>query len=360
MCWSRSRSRRRGSSTCTAARPVAPLARCTRTGTAGIAGRRRVRSASTVSEGGRSGATSGAASPGSPRSASANGTSAATAATSGSSRSRVFTSTTGVNSRCRLLEAAQHVDRRVLVAAGAARGRARAPRSGCRPCGRRCVRGSRAPRPGRAVRRRTCGCRSRTRGGDGRRCGRGGARPARRSGADRGSRRRCAPSPSCPRGGRRRRPSSRTRASRNSPWIGLSSRSISSMKSGMRWRSPRSSAWSSGSSARRCIAEPEESRGRLAARREQVRGDERDVVHVGDRPVGEGRGGDAGHHVVARFAPELLDVRGEPVVEELQRLVRHRAAAGLPGRAVVALQLLRGTSRGRLRERRADRRSPRA
>ena len=83
----------------------------------------------------------------------------------------------------------------------------------------------------------------------------------------------------------------------------------------------------------------EEPRGRLAARREQVRGDEGDVVHVGDRPVGEGRGGEPGHDVVARCAPELLDVGGEPVVEELQRLVRHRAAARLPGGPVVALQL---------------------
>ena len=67
--------------------------------------------------------------------------------------------------------------------------------------------------------------------------------------------------------------------------------------------------------------------GGLLACREQVARDQGDVVDVGDRPVGEGRGGQAGHHVVARVPPAIFDVRGEPVVEELQRLVPDRLLA---------------------------------
>ncbi len=47
---------------------------------------------------------------------------------------------------------------------------------------------------------------------------------------------------------------------------------------------------------------------RLAAGREQVGGDQHDVVDLGQRPVGEGRGGQLRHDVVARFAATVLDV----------------------------------------------------
>ena len=72
----------------------------------------------------------------------------------------------------------------------------------------------------------------------------------------------------------------------------------------------------------------EEPHGRLLAGREEVGGDARDVDGLGDRAVGERRGRQAGHHVVARFAPAVLDVRGELLVEELERVVRERVVAG--------------------------------
>ena len=109
---------------------------------------------------------------------------------------------------------------------------------------------------------------------------------------------------------------------------------------GMRSRSSRSSCWTSGRSAISWTDGAEEPSGRLPARREQVGGDQGDIPNVGHRPVGKGRGRQTGHHVVARLAAALLDVGGEAVVEELQRLVRHLAAvcAG-PGIGVLALEL---------------------
>ena len=68
----------------------------------------------------------------------------------------------------------------------------------------------------------------------------------------------------------------------------------------------------------------EEAHGRLLPGREEIGGDARDVDGLGDRAVGERRGRHAGHHVVARLAPAVLDVRGELLVEELERVVRHR------------------------------------
>ena len=61
-------------------------------------------------------------------------------------------------------------------------------------------------------------------------------------------------------------------------------------------------------------------RGLLTAR-EQVGGEERDVVHLGHRPVGEGGRGHLRHDVVAGLAAAVLDVGGELLVEELERLV---------------------------------------
>ena len=72
----------------------------------------------------------------------------------------------------------------------------------------------------------------------------------------------------------------------------------------------------------------EEAHGRLLTGREEIGGDARDVDGLGDRAVGERRGRHAGHHVVARLAPAVLDVRGELLVEELERVVRHRLVAG--------------------------------
>ena len=255
-------------------------------------------------------------------------------------------SASGVNSRCRLLQAAEHVDRRVLVAAGAGRA----------------VLGLRDRDVGHAVEE---ALEADARFGPGeRRADTGvdaepepevmaavGAVEAElvrvlRTGAGRGSRRRCAPSRSCRRGCRRRRPWSATRDSRNSPWIGLSSRSISSMKFGMRSRSLAGSCWSSGRSAISCSAEPRSravvsppAENRLAA------------ISVTSCTSGSDPSGKV---AVARpvitssrgCAPALLDVRGEPVVEELQRLVRHRCRGRcrLPGRRAACPGAPRGTS----------------
>ena len=82
-----------------------------------------------------------------------------------------------------------------------------------------------------------------------------------------------------------------TRANRNCACSGVSSRSVSSTKFGMSSRSSRSCCCSSGP-----LAEEPEHRGeqpgrRFPARREQVGGDQHDVVDVGQRAVGERRGG---------------------------------------------------------------------
>ena len=80
---------------------------------------------------------------------------------------------------------------------------------------------------------------------------------------------------------------------------------------------------------------------RLLAGREQVGGDEGDVLGVGRRPIGEGGGGQAGEHVLARVPPPVQDVFSELVVQELEGVVRRRppdqiAEAG-PELAVVGL-----------------------
>ena len=67
--------------------------------------------------------------------------------------------------------------------------------------------------------------------------------------------------------------------------------------------------------------------GRFLARREDVRRDAHDVDHFGQRAVREGGRGKAAEHVAARLAAAVLDVGGELVVEELQRVVRHRLVA---------------------------------
>ena len=67
-------------------------------------------------------------------------------------------------------------------------------------------------------------------------------------------------------------------------------------------------------------------RGLLAAG-EEVGGEQRDVVHLGHRPVGEGGRGHLRHDVVAGLPPAVLDVGGELLVEELERLVRELLGA---------------------------------
>ena len=88
--------------------------------------------------------------------------------------------------------------------------------------------------------------------------------------------------------------------------------------------------------------EPEHAGRSSPARGEEVGRDERDVVDVGQGPVGERRPcAMLAHHVGARRAAAFLDVRRELPVEELQRLVLHRCTAADAHR--VRGQLLCGT-----------------
>ena len=61
----------------------------------------------------------------------------------------------------------------------------------------------------------------------------------------------------------------------------------------------------------------------LLAPGEEVRRQQGNVVHLGHRPVRERGGGHRRHDVVARLAATVLDVAGELLVEELERLVLH-------------------------------------
>jgi hypothetical protein len=70
------------------------------------------------------------------------------------------------------------------------------------------------------------------------------------------------------------------------------------------------------------------------SRSEEVGRDANDVDHLGRRAVGERRGREPGHDVVPWRSPAILDVGGEPVVEEFQRTVRHRVALGAAHRAI--------------------------
>ena len=136
-----------------------------------------------------------------------------------------------------------------------------------------------------------CGCRGRRRRDGGRSPGRGRARSGCRTGA--GSRLR-APGSSisvAPAGMSRPPTFVRTLAIRNCARNGLSSRSVSSMKFGMRSRSSRSRCWRSGRSPSMLQRERQQPDRGLPAAGEQVGGDQRDVVDLGRRPVGERRGG---------------------------------------------------------------------
>ena len=68
--------------------------------------------------------------------------------------------------------------------------------------------------------------------------------------------------------------------------------------------------------------EGQQPHGRLLTAGEEVGRDQRRVLHLGSRAVRERRRGQAGQHVVARVLAAILDVLAEPLVEELERLVR--------------------------------------
>ena len=107
-------------------------------------------------------------------------------------------------------------------------------------------------------------------------------------------------------------------ARRKSVFTGLSSRSTSSRKPGIRSWSVRSSSCSSGWSGQVPQGVGETVGGLLAGgeqegRRPHDRGDLRRAA------VGVGREREVGEHVLARLAPPVLDVVGEPLVEPGQR-----------------------------------------
>ena len=81
----------------------------------------------------------------------------------------------------------------------------------------------------------------------------------------------------------------------------------------------------------------EQADGGLLAGGEQVGGDAHDVDDLGQRPVRERRGRQAGQHVVGRIRPSALDVLGELGVEELERVVPQRLLAA-PDRVTRALR----------------------
>ena len=57
---------------------------------------------------------------------------------------------------------------------------------------------------------------------------------------------------------------------------------------------------------------------RFLAGREDVGGHPHDIAHLGHRPVGEGRGRQAGEHIVTRLAATIFHIRREDLVEVLQ------------------------------------------
>ena len=113
----------------------------------------------------------------------------------------------------------------------------------------------------------------------------------------------------------------RTLAMRNCARSGLSNRSVSSTKFGMRVAITPQPLLQVGSLRDDPQREREQSHGGLLPPGEQVRGEQRDVVHLRRRPVREGGGGHRRHDVVAWRPAAILDVRRELLVEELERLV---------------------------------------
>ena len=119
-----------------------------------------------------------------------------------------------------------------------------------------------------------------------------------------------------------------TRASRKSPFTGLSMRRHSSTKFGMSCAVLAEQLLELLVLADALQRRAEEAHGRLLTGGEEIGGDARDVDRLRNRAVGKRRGRHAGHHVVARVAAAVLDVRGELLVEELERVVRELGVAG--------------------------------
>ena len=118
------------------------------------------------------------------------------------------------------------------------------------------------------------------------------------------------------------------RARRKSALTGLSMRSASSTKSGMRPASARSSSWSGGDSARYFkLVASSRAVGLLPRREQEGRGAD-DRRHFRRRPVGVLRQRQLGEDVVAGRTPPVLDVAREPVVEPPERVHLHLALLG--------------------------------
>src|SRR5262249_22756576 len=103
------------------------------------------------------------------------------------------------------------------------------------------------------------------------------------------------------------------RAMRKSALVGLSSRSTSSVESGVRSGRARRRAWGSGGSGGVLSPLPR-------ARGEQERGGAHDRGDVGRRAVGEGRGREPGQQVAARRSPPVLHIAREGLLEERERV----------------------------------------
>ena len=109
----------------------------------------------------------------------------------------------------------------------------------------------------------------------------------------------------------------------NRKWllIGLSSRRVSSRKFGIRLRSSRSCCCRSGRSPSDLQCERQHLGGGFLAGGEQEGRQADDVDDLGHRFVGILGLCQDGEHISAGFTAPVLDVGGEPVLEELQRIV---------------------------------------
>ena len=190
-------------------------------------------------------------------------------------------------------------------------GRGGLRRCGCRACGRARARARPAPRRARAARRGTCARRARTRCADARSRGRRRTRRGPRTGAGRGWPRRSIIEIVAPAGMSTPPIVVDTCVRRWSVFTGLSNRSVSSMKFGSELAVAAQPLLQLGVLGQHPQRRREQARRRLAAGREQVRGDAHDVDGLGQRAVGEGRRGEPGDHVVARLRAAVLDVPGE-------------------------------------------------
>ena len=107
---------------------------------------------------------------------------------------------------------------------------------------------------------------------------------------------------------------------------GLSTRSTSSMKLGIRSAVGAELVLQLGVLGEVLQRGGEQARGRLLAGGEQERRGPHDRGDLGDRAVGVGRQRQVGEHVLARLAPPILDVGGEPLVEPAERVLAGAAS----------------------------------